>query len=1541
MIKNKTKYGFCGLVMAAVMGFTCMYSDFKEVNFASAETTPTPNDDVALSVLEVNGSEEPLGIDDGSPVFSWRLASAARGKEQSAYRVVVKEGDVTVWDSGKVAGENNYGVMYDGEALKSKTLYNWTVTVWDENDAECATESSTFETGLMSGSDWTASWIGAPSAPDMNFNGANWIWDRTGRKENEIPAETRYFRRKITLDRDKTVDRVQIAMSADDNAKLYLNGEQVLATLNIEDAWKSAAYTTVTSSALEAGDNVIAVEATNTSNGYAGLLVKVEVYYTDTSSPVTYVTDGNWKIGDGAETGWNSRSFDDAAWTTLSGNDVISYGNNPWGNNVSFAGESGSSAPVLRKEFSTGGKIVKSARVYIAGLGLYDLKINGVTPYDSVLNPANTDYTDRVLYDVYDVTQALQTGDNAISVELGNGFYNMDFGGWGWSKSPWKDAPKLRFELDITYTDESTQRVYSGGDWKYYAGGPTTSNRVYHGEMYDARNAAAFSSVDYDDSAWQNAGLVSAPQGKLVWQDMEPMRKTASFTQQDGVTVDYNQNVRKYTVTVPRMITGWGKIEFRNTTPGQEIVIDYGEIIAADGNLERKEQEGIFQRDTYICKGVSGSDTEVYEPKFTYKGFQYVQISGYTGLTADDVTCYMINTDVASTAKFSTSNDMLNTLHETMVNTLLNNYQGKPTDTPYLEKNGWLGDVNIALETMGYDFDIARFMTKFLNDIRDAQQADGKIPLIAPFSGQFGNENYPVWTTVYIFAVDELVNTYGMHWLVPEYYDSLKKLMDLDVQKMGNRYVWEDDSNNLGDWVSPIGNESGAYHENPYEDSSIYATAYVYQALGVMEKYAKSVGNAQDAERYSQVRENVLTAFNNKYLKNGVYTPSTYYSAHLLNRTEYRQSANILPLAFGMVPSDAVESVVNNLVRDIESKEYHLDTGVIGTKYILPILSDYGYADVAYRVLTQTTYPSWGYWLENGATSLWEMWESTARSHDHYFLGTYDEWFFSYLGGVKDVADGYKSFTLEPLMAGDLKRVDVALDTVRGELAIEWELKENNKAAFNVTVPFGSTAKLILPTSSANGVTLDGQALSQTASGVKSVGTENGKLAVTLGGGSYAFECTADMREIYSGALADLIASAENYEEIDYQAAGWKEFSAVLDSAKAVLNDANATQEQIDRAADGLRSAIDALADCENTYRIRLKASLKSIMDSGVMNLSYADGAKDIFITALSAANKATKNAALTESQMQSELEIFEAAIAQLLSNCKENFAKLNSVSLTASSSVSAENDGWNLTYINDGITDGTTTKGWSSSNLINERHEEWIKLDLGYDYFIDRIVIYAAGEHNGVYYGMPKDFVIELSADGENYTPVVEKTGYTARSAKQEFTFDKTQARYIRIRGTELNVYAHESNTYRMQLAEIEVYNTVPADKTALLAQIERYDGLQRNLYTTDSLLAVEDKIVAALELSEKEVGESEQATVNQVTAELKTALDSLVLKEQPVSPEPPDSSTASEGSGDSGNGGGETPLNVGALVGGIAGGVVVAAAVAVAVLLKRKKNK
>lgn len=1538
-MKQRTKTGIFGVAMATVMGLSCFLGSVGGAIADAAEAPDQTDGAVTVSDLEVNGSENPLGIDDAAPVFSWQLSSAARGKSQSAYQIVVKNGNEIVWDSGKTSSENNYGVLYDGEtALRSKTKYDWTVTVWDETDTRAGSASSSFETGLMSESDWKSDWIGEPSLQtSMDFGGANWIWGESGHTSGSIADNTtRYFRRAFTPAAGKTVERVQIAVSADDYATIYLNGEEVLSTPRVTDAWKSATVTTLSAQKIASGENVFAAEVTNYSGqgnpGYAGLLAKIEVYYTDGSKD-TVVSDTSWKWSASGEGDWNGVSFDETGWTQVTASE--GYGCNPWGTNVSFA-SSDRAALMLRKEFAIdAGKTVEKARVYMAGLGLFDLKINGENPDDSVLNPANTDYDDTVLYNVFDVTELLQKGENAVFVELGNGFYNESLNGWNWANASWRATPRMRFELDITYTDGSSDKVYSDTSWKVSKEGAITDNSIYRGETIDARKYDDYASASYDDGAWQNASEVAAPEGTLTWQDMEPMRRMKEFT--GDAALDVEKSGGTITVKVERMITGWSKIVFRNTQPGQTITIDYGETLANDGTLNKKEEQGVFQRDVYICKGVSGNGTEVYEPKFNYKGFQYVQISGYDGtLTADDVTCYLIHNDVAVTGSVKTSNELLNELHALMTDTLLNNFQGKPTDTPWLEKNGWLGDVNVALRTMGYNFDIARFMTKFLRDIYDAQEANGNVPQVVPISG-WGTTNSPIWNSVYIFAVQELADTYGMGYLISEYYDSLKALADLDIARIrANNWLW-DDVAVLGDWVSPLGIENSPYNENPAEGSALIATAFVYQMLGTMSGYAEALGKTQDKETFESARENILAAFNAEYLKEGYYDTNYWNESLAYNRTRYRQTSNLLPLAFGMVPEESVEAVVKNLVDDIVSKDYHLDTGVIGTKYILPVLCDYGYSDVAYRILTQVTYPSWGYWLTQGATSLWEMWESTARSHNHYFLGTYDEWFYSYLGGIRNVKDGYRTFTLDPLMAGDLTNASVSVETVRGELSVAWSYAENNRAKFTITVPFGSTAELFLPTADANGVQLDGKALSADADGVKAIAAgEDGRVKVTLGGGTYEFECGLDKRENYYGSLAQAVRTAESYAEEDYRAEGWTSFAAALGSAKSVLGDSGATQLAINDAVTQLSAAMNALQAYVNENRVALKALIEEVKASDVMEPYYTAGALNTFRTALNAANAAAQDKSLTEEDMAQQRKTFEAALDALLSCRRYNLAKDRAVA--ASSSVS--NGDWDLSKLVDGNTANRGASGeicgWSSDNLTKEQHEEWVQIDLGFAYKIDKVVIYTSAlNETSVAYGMPRDFVIEVSEDGEAYTTVVEEKGYSPRvCGEHTFRFESVRARYIRIRGTSLNQIPTDGNQYRMQFAEVQIFNTPSADMSAVNALIERYNALERGLYTTDSLLALEDAMAEVLALQDMKLTEEDQTTVDAAAEKLKAALDGLALK---PSAENPGTDPGTEPSDPAPAG-----VNVGAIVGGVVGGVAgVAIIAAVVILLLRRRNR
>ncbi|MDE6398526.1 MAG: glycoside hydrolase family 78 protein [Clostridiales bacterium] len=783
------------------------------------------------------------------------------------------------------------------------------------------------------------------------------------------------------------------------------------------------------------------------------------------------------------------------------------------------------SALMLGKKFVAANKNIAWARAYIAGLGLYELRINGAFADDSVLNPAHTDYNRTVLYDVYDVTELLRKGEsNEIYVRLGNGFFNEARAGWNWANASWRARPRLRFALIVTYADGTEQTVASDGTWKYSSDGEIVANGIYHGETIDARRAGNRTAERRNGGAWRSAVTVTPPRGKLAWQDMERMRRTAAYGGTDkkargkedahgvpiaeGALTVEDRGGGTWLVQTPRLITGWGRIVFRGATAGDAIVITYGETLAADGKLHCKEENGVFQQDVYICRG--GDADETYEPAFGYKGFAYVQIENYRGtLTAADVTVYRIESDLPVAGTFSSSDATCVALHDLAVHTLRNNCQGKPTDTPFLEKNGWLGDVNVSLQTMTYNYGMARFLRKFIGDVADAQACDGSVPQLVPIY-EWGMQNRPVWNTAYIFAVEELYNAYGMFSLVAQHYNGMKKLIDCELNAMGNRYVWNDDENELGDWVSPVGCENGAYREHAYEDCSLYATAYIYAALGAMERFADMLGKPRHKAAFVAARGRIYEAFDAKFYDaaRGIYTPSRYYDAHKCHRTRYRQAANILPLAFGLARGEKAKRVAENLVADIAKKAYHSDSGILGARYLLPVLCDYGYENVAYRVIGQKSYPSWGYWIANGATSAWETFEKSARSRNHYFLCNYDTWLYSHVGGVKNGTDGYKTFDIEPTVAGGMRAAGVSLKTVRGEAESAWRVR-GSRVAVRVVVPFGSTATVYLPTANAATALLDARPLSERADGVEycALDGEKNKVKVVLGSGVYEFAC--------------------------------------------------------------------------------------------------------------------------------------------------------------------------------------------------------------------------------------------------------------------------------------------------------------------------------------------------------------------------------------------------------------------------------------------------
>lgn len=707
-------------------------------------------------------------------------------------------------------------------------------------------------------------------------------------------------------------------------------------------------------------------------------------------------------------------------------------------------------APIFKKEIIVS-KEIEKAEIYICGLGLYELKINGSLPDDSVLNPPHTQYSQTVLYRTFDIKKFLKKGENIITVELGNSFFNETTATWQWQIAPWRSAPKLIADIVITYADGSCNTVSTDTEWLVTLDGPVTANSIYYGETYDARRT---------EFEWQNALEAVPPKGKLKPHNIPVMRRINKFSPAK-VT---RRAEKSFIVESPEMVTGWAGIKI-DAPKNTEVTIRYNEYLSPDGQVvkigkgEGRDGNwfpyGYIQQDCFISNG----GIFEYEPKFSYKGFKYIQVDGVENLTADDVVIYRIANDVEIISDFTCSDEMLNRLHRLMRNTLLNNFQSKPTDTPVWEKNGWLGDANCALQTMMMNFDMNEYLQNFIGIMADCLHDFGSMPVLVPVAAH-KPENSPVWCSIFVFGVQALIDYYGETGFAEKLYPDLKEYTKLNVDEIESLgRVWG--TRGLCDWIAPSCEEDGDVQNNSSEGAEICCTAFVYAMLESMIYIAEKLGKNEDIAEYEAAANHIYKAFNEKFYnkEKGIY--ETSFWTQLGSRTKYRQTSNLLPLAFGLCPDEYKKTVVQNLVNDFINRDYHLDTGCTGTKFVLPVLCDNGYSDVAMKVLMQKSYPSWGYWLENGSDSAWESWEKATRSKDHYFLATYDEFFYTHIAGIKNVKNGWHNLTIAPVLDCGLEFAKTSIKTPLGILRCDWN-KTDGGYAVEIEIPDGAQAEIIL-----------------------------------------------------------------------------------------------------------------------------------------------------------------------------------------------------------------------------------------------------------------------------------------------------------------------------------------------------------------------------------------------------------------------------------------------------------------------------------------------
>ena len=741
-------------------------------------------------------------------------------------------------------------------------------------------------------------------------------------------------------------------------------------------------------------------------------------------------------------------------------------------------------APYFRQEIELKKKIV-SARAYVAVGGLFELYVNGKLVGDHRLDPMYTRFDRRTLYVTHDVTRYLQEGTNTLGIQLGNGWFNLQSTAvWYFDKAPWRARPKFCLDLRITYQDGSIQTISSGTSWKT-AKGPIISNSIYTGEQQDGNlEITGWNTNGFDDSKWSRAILTAAPSQNIVSQQLQPIRATEEIAAKSFKK--FNDSL--YVFNLGRNIAGVSKITVMGL-PGTKLIVKHGERAYENGRVDQSnisvhyrptDDKDPFGTDIYILKGGA---QETFSPHFNYKGFQYIEVASSKPieLNKNSVSAYFMHSDVPPVGKIESSNPVLNKIWVAANNSYLSNLYGYPTDCPQREKNGWTGDGQISVETGLFNFDGITIYEKWLADHRDEQQPNGVLPNIIPTSGWgYDWANGPDWTSSLAIIPWNVYQFYGDNRLLRLTYDNIKRYVDyINRISPDNLTDW-----GLGDWI-PVKSKAS---------KELTSSCYYFTDATILAKSAKMLGKTEDFEKYSSLAEKIKNAINKKYLD----TTTGIYATGL-------QTELAAPLFWGVVPEELKSLVAAKLAKRVEADLFHLDVGLLGTKALLNALSENGYADVAYKVASQETFPSWGWWMVNGATTLYENWPIDAKSDislNHIMFGEVSAWFYKALGGIRPdpAIPGFKNILLEPYFVKGLSHFEASHKGPFGTILSKWT-RSKEQINYFVIIPANSSASLRLPAKKIleNGQTLDKNQF------IKVTGEEATGWKLSLPAGSYHF----------------------------------------------------------------------------------------------------------------------------------------------------------------------------------------------------------------------------------------------------------------------------------------------------------------------------------------------------------------------------------------------------------------------------------------------------
>ncbi len=1083
--------------------------------------------------LTCDSLDHPLGIDSSQPFLSWQLQDPGFGARQSSYRIEVATRPAMlsgakpdVWDSGRVTSDKSFGVAYGGPELTASTRYYWRVEVWDKDGKPYPpSDVSWWETGLLKES-WKAQWIGYedPEHRAVRKSDAMWITN-TGSAQpkpaadakNNAPkgsADTQHdFRFRFQL--NGPVKHADLFVTGEDSAAAWINGKQVLEALQLPP-WKQAPWKTYlrqdVTSELKAGDNLLAVGVTlygtPSENGMGteetDLTPMSACLYVESSdgSTMVFASSKDWKAALDPPHEWYEPKYDDSAWKN-----AIPYvpPASPMGTDE--MGRPWQTGPVkfLRHSFAIN-KPVTSARLYVTALGAYRVQINRVRIGDQILSPGWDDFRTHVPYQAYDVTQQLKTGQNAIAAWLAPGWYTTPLmwfrQGYNYGDTP----PALKAQLRIEHADGSVEWISTDASWKAEVS-PISEAEIYDGESYDARKEQpGWDTAAFSDAHWKQVDLVKPLEPEIVPQSFQPIRAhqtltaTAITSPKPGIYIyDFHQN-----------LAGVARLRARGAA-GTDIRLRFAEVLNPDGTLYTDNLRTAKATDHFI---LSGKGEEEFQPDFTFHGFRYVEVTGLTYKPdLDAVKAVAIYTDAPLTAQLQSGSPMINQLWSNILWGQRSNFVGVPTDCPQRdERLGWTADAQVFWRAASYNMDLTQFSKKFGADLRATQVGTPMFGIFAPgtstpnpgFAAGWSDAGVIIPWTAWLQSGDTRV--------VEQNWDAMEKYLAA-IQAANPGYLWRTDYGiPFGDWLSP---------EGPTLEP-LAATAYWAYDVTLMQQMAHALGKNEEEAKYAALFSKIKAAFAKEFIHADGFIagadngPSPFGG---INNPEAKsqggdtQAGYVLALNMRLVPESLRAAAANRLVAKIEANHGRLATGFLGTPYLLAVLVDTGHSDVAYRLLLNTEYPSWGYLVDHGATTMWERWngdqmrgDPSMNSYNHYAYGAVADWIYRYAAGIDALpADaGFHTIYLHPNFDERLGSLDFRYQSSYGEIRSTWDMK-GAAVTWLVTIPPNTTAHLPLKASEQNKFTLDGQRLAANNK-VRLLSSADETSTWELPAGTYSFE---------------------------------------------------------------------------------------------------------------------------------------------------------------------------------------------------------------------------------------------------------------------------------------------------------------------------------------------------------------------------------------------------------------------------------------------------